>query len=111
MGSLWSPEPLVPPPRFHLVRYHGVLAPAAKWRSEIVPAPIEDATDMARAHEPGTGASSPTTATVNLVGAQHGVLEFRAFDVDNNAFMFDDGDSSATDWELDGVKTFPDREI
>ena len=28
---------LVPPPRFHMVRYHGVLAPAAKWRSEIVP--------------------------------------------------------------------------
>lgn len=27
---------LVPPPRFHLVRYHGVLAPAAKWRSRIV---------------------------------------------------------------------------
>ena len=46
------------------------------------------------------------TATVNLVGAQHGVLEFRAFDVDNNAFMFDDGDSSATDLELDGVRRF-----
>jgi hypothetical protein len=28
---------LVPPPRFHMVRYHGVLAPAAKWRSQIVP--------------------------------------------------------------------------
>ena len=28
----------VPPPRFHMVRYHGVLA-AAKWRSQIVPRP------------------------------------------------------------------------
>ena len=29
---------LVPPPRFNLVRYHGVLAPAAHSRSQIVPA-------------------------------------------------------------------------
>jgi hypothetical protein len=28
---------LVPPPRFHLVRYHGVLAPAAAWRPLIIP--------------------------------------------------------------------------
>jgi hypothetical protein len=28
---------LVPPPRFNLVRYHGILAPAASWRSRIVP--------------------------------------------------------------------------
>jgi len=28
---------LVPPPRFHLVRYHGVLAPAAGWRFLIIP--------------------------------------------------------------------------
>ncbi len=30
---------LVPPPRAHLVRFHGVFGPASKWRSEIVPAP------------------------------------------------------------------------
>jgi len=29
---------LVPPPRFNLVRYHGVLGPSARWRSIIVPA-------------------------------------------------------------------------
>jgi hypothetical protein len=29
---------LVPPPRFNLTRYHGVLAPSARWRSIIVPA-------------------------------------------------------------------------
>lgn len=28
---------LVPPPMFNLVRYHGVLSPAACWRSSIVP--------------------------------------------------------------------------
>jgi putative transposase len=30
---------LLPPPRAHLVRYHGVFGPASKWRREIVPAP------------------------------------------------------------------------
>jgi hypothetical protein len=30
---------LVPPPRAHLVRYHGVFGPASKWRQEIVPFP------------------------------------------------------------------------
>ena len=34
---------LVPRPRMHLIRYQGVLAPNAKWRSHIVPAaPIPD---------------------------------------------------------------------
>jgi hypothetical protein len=28
---------LVPPPRFNLVRYHGVLAPAARHRARVVP--------------------------------------------------------------------------
>jgi Putative transposase len=28
---------LVPPPRFNLVRYHGVLAPSARWRPSVVP--------------------------------------------------------------------------
>ena len=28
---------LVPPPRFNLVRYNGMFAPAARWRSQIVP--------------------------------------------------------------------------
>lgn len=31
--------PLIPRPRSHIVRYHGVLAPAAGWRFQIVPAP------------------------------------------------------------------------
>lgn len=32
---------LVPSPRFNLVRYHGLLAPSARWRSHIVPAAAE----------------------------------------------------------------------
>jgi hypothetical protein len=30
---------LVPRPRYHIVHYYGVLAPAAKWRRGIVPGP------------------------------------------------------------------------
>jgi hypothetical protein len=36
---------LVPRPRLHLIRFHGVLAPNAKLRSQIVPAPLERATE------------------------------------------------------------------
>ena len=35
---------LVPPPRSHLVRYHGVFGPASEWRSQIVPRPPESRT-------------------------------------------------------------------
>ena len=36
---------LVPPPRFHLLRYHGVLTPCARDRGRIVPTkPVEDST-------------------------------------------------------------------
>jgi hypothetical protein len=41
---------LVPAPRFHTVRYAGVLAAASKWRPLIVPRPVSSqATDPARA--------------------------------------------------------------
>ena len=33
--------PLVPPPRSHQVRYHGVLAPCASGRDRVVPQPLE----------------------------------------------------------------------
>jgi len=36
---------LVPRPRLHLIRFHGVLAPNAKLRSKIVPAAAERATE------------------------------------------------------------------
>ena len=29
----------MPPPRFHTVRYFGVLGTASKWRAEVIPAP------------------------------------------------------------------------
>jgi Putative transposase len=30
----------MPRPRLHLIRFHGVLAPNAKLRSEIIPSPV-----------------------------------------------------------------------
>jgi hypothetical protein len=33
---------LVPPPMFNFVRYHGILSPAARWRSSIVPSAHEE---------------------------------------------------------------------
>ena len=43
---------LVPRPRLHLIRFHGVLAPNAKLRREIVPSPPEQATAPACDHAP-----------------------------------------------------------
>jgi Putative transposase len=40
---------LIPPPRFPLVRYHGVIAPNSSWRKSIVPQPPAPQTD-AHAH-------------------------------------------------------------
>ena len=49
---------LVPRPRLHLIRFHGVLAPNAKLRSKIVPAPPERATETSsdNAHAQGAPA-------------------------------------------------------
>ena len=43
---------LVPPPRFNLVRYHGILAPAARWRGQVLPPP-PDAENAASPRHPG----------------------------------------------------------
>ena len=47
---------LVPRPRLHLIRFHGVLAPNAKLRREIIPSPVEQATEPACDHAHAQGA-------------------------------------------------------
>lgn len=42
MDLLGKLAALVPPPMFNLVRYHGILAPSARWRSRIVPVDSQD---------------------------------------------------------------------
>lgn len=37
---------LMPRPRLHLIRFHGVLAPNAKLRSEFIPSPLEQETEV-----------------------------------------------------------------
>jgi hypothetical protein len=55
--------PLIPRPRCHLVRYHGILGPAAKDRAKVVPtppappAPDAASAESAGADKAGTGES------------------------------------------------------
>jgi hypothetical protein len=62
---------LVPRPRLHLIRFHGVLAPNAKLRSGIVPDPLENTSEHAADHAHG--------APVRMSWAR---LLKRVFDID-----------------------------
>jgi hypothetical protein len=53
--------PLVPPPRAHQVRYHGVLAPCASGRDRVVPQPLESSGGQRR---------EGSTPAVDSAGAQ-----------------------------------------
>jgi hypothetical protein len=55
--------PLIPPPRAHQVRYHGILAPSASMRDRIVPQP------MAHSPEGESAASLPGTRPSATVGS------------------------------------------
>jgi hypothetical protein len=65
---------LVPPPRFHLVRYHGVLGPCADDRDQVVPggqaavgeAPTCDVLDPSSPDAAGSGASVRAPPTTGL---------------------------------------------
>jgi hypothetical protein len=50
---------LIPPPRSHLLRYHGVLAPNAKWRRAVIPQRWEGSSTPTPAWE---GSVTPTPA-------------------------------------------------
>jgi hypothetical protein len=45
---------LVPRPRLHLIRFHGVLAPHARLRAAIVPGPRQNTSQPAHEHAHGT---------------------------------------------------------
>lgn len=66
---------LVPRPRLHLIRFHGVLAPNAKLRPQIIPSAPVNATD-----DPSGHAETPqSSAPVRLSWAR---LLKRVFDID-----------------------------
>ena len=66
---------LVPRPRLHLIRFHGVLAPHAALRSQIVPGEADPATDTAN----GDGDSLAPSTRARLSWAQ---LLKRVFTID-----------------------------
>ena len=66
---------LVPRPRLHLIRFHGVLAPNAKLRAEIIPSPPVNANDKLAGH----GDPLPPSALARIRWAQ---LLKRVFDID-----------------------------
>jgi hypothetical protein len=59
--------PLIPPPRAHQVRYHGVLAPSASLRDWIVPGEAEQSREAALA-EDAQGKPEARTPAVNPPG-------------------------------------------
>ncbi len=75
---------LVAPPRFHTLRFHGVLAPHAAWRSQIIPGP-QDAVDHEAAAEvasdvPVAVAGSPASSRSS--GLSWSALLKRVFAID-----------------------------
>ena len=66
----------IPRPRLNLTRYHGVLAPNAKLRSQIIPQPPEDSAD---GNVKDTEAMSCTGFANNIYpGRSHASLCFTA---------------------------------
>jgi hypothetical protein len=55
---------LVPAPRAHLTRYHGILGPAAKWRPLIVPTGDENGSETPLNTQPSSQPSTAPTAPV-----------------------------------------------
>ena len=49
---------MVPRPRLHLIRFHGVLAPNARLRAEIVPGPAQTAAALANDNDHAHGAAA-----------------------------------------------------
>ena len=51
--------PLIPPPKLHIIRFHGVFAPNAKQRSAVVPKPMQPTPVCAEETAPTARAVSP----------------------------------------------------
>ena len=65
---------LVPRPRLHLIRVHGVLAPHAKLRAAIVPCPTQQTTEHAADHAHAQGSAPARMSWAHLLK--------RVFDID-----------------------------
>jgi len=70
---------LVPPPRAHLLRYHGVFAPASRWRRELVPPPLAAVEHCDKAPLLPAGESTPATPPQNPCRIPWAELLLRVF--------------------------------
>src|SRR6266850_7212614 len=70
---------LVPPPRAHLLRYHGVFAPASRWRREVVPPPLAAVEHRDKAPLLPAGESTPATPPQNPCRTPWAELLLRVF--------------------------------
>jgi hypothetical protein len=72
---------LVPPPRFHLVRYHGILAPRAAWRDAVVPATraTQDEGTCGCAGNDAAEDAAPEDASVEQRQRRHGLQPSRYY--------------------------------
>jgi hypothetical protein len=75
---------LIPAPRFHTLRFHGVLAPHASWRSQIVPTPREAVEGAVGPAGPGVvaGAGSAAAPASGSAGLSWAALLKRVFALD-----------------------------
>ena len=70
---------LIPPPRIHLARFHGVLAPNANWRSLVVPSTVANPDGLDESGTQGPEAVPPSTRKKRLSWAE---LLKRVFQID-----------------------------
>jgi Putative transposase len=73
---------LIPPPRFHLLRFHGVLAPRAQLRAAVVPRSSRDAA-LGGAPAPRLSPPAPQSPPVSGAGRlSWAALMRRVFEID-----------------------------
>ena len=76
---------LVPRPRLHLIRFHGVLAPNAKLRPEIIPSSGRQAGDLPVPGFPSAPVNTPSAAEIHAEAPHPSApvrLIKRVFDID-----------------------------
>jgi len=71
---------IIPPPRYPLVRFHGVLGPRSGWRAEVVPRPREAAPRCERAWEAKNGEPDGRSGTPRPAGASPPQADRRSLD-------------------------------
>ena len=75
---------LIPAPRFHTLRFHGLLAPHSSWRSQIIPRPGDAVEQQVGAAGKGveSGAGSGSTPPSHSAGLSWAALLKRVFALD-----------------------------